>query len=126
MKRLWIGISFLVILLTGGILLSLGMVNLHSRISDRMAAASQAALAQNWNEALRLSESACEDWEKYRHVTAAFTDHEPIEEMDSLFLRLEIYQEPLQSTEYAAVCSHLSQLSGAIAESHSLTWWNLL
>lgn len=126
MKRLWIGITFLVILFASGIALSLGMVSLHNRISSHLSAASLSALAQDWDTALQLSDAAGKDWDKYRHITAAFTDHEPIEEMDDLFLQLSIYRNPLRATEYAAVCSHLSQLSSTIAESHSLTWWNLL
>ena len=126
MKRLWIGIAFLAMLLAGGILLSFGMIRVHNRISDQLAAASHAALSQDWDEAIRLSDFASSIWEKYRHVTAAFTDHEPIEKMDCLFQRLDIYRDPTRFVEYAIVCRHLSQISGAIAEGHSLTWWNLL
>lgn len=126
MKRLWIGISFLVLLLAGGITLSLGMVSLHNRISSQLSAASRSAQAQDWEAALQLSDAAGKDWDKYRHITAAFTDHEPIEQMDSLFSQLDTFRAFALSAEYAATCQHLADLSGAIAESHSLTWWNLL
>lgn len=126
MKRLWIGIIILAVLLAAGIGLSIGIPALHSRLSEALTSACDAAEKGDWETALSLANSAKADWERYQHFVAAFVDHEPLEQMDRLFSELEVYRNQRLPAEYAAVCAHLSHLSKAIGESHALTWWSLL
>lgn len=126
MKRLWIGIVVLTVLLAAGIGLSLGMANLHNALAEELSTASQAAVEKDWENAMVLASSARATWEKYRHLAASFTDHEPLEQMDSLFAELKVYEKLKLQADYAAVCTLLSELSKAIAESHTLKWWSFL
>ena len=55
---------------------------------------------------------------------AQAADHQPMEDVDSLFARLPAYGE--DPTEFSACCRELARRVRAVYEAHSLTWWNLL
>ena len=126
MKRLWIGIAFLALLLAAGFGISAGMDNLQNEISRQLAAACQTALAGDLEQASVQANGAREVWEQYRNLVAAVTDHEPMEEMDTLFAQLPIYYETDSPLNFAAVCSDLSLLIQAIGENQALKWWGVL
>ena len=126
MKRLWIGIAFLALLLAGGFGINAGMDNLQKEISQQLDAACQTALAGDLEQAAVQANGAREVWEQYRNLVAAVTDHEPMEEMDTLFAQLPIYYETDSSLNFAAVCSDLSLLMQAIGENQALKWWGVL
>ena len=126
MKRLWIGVAFLALLLAGGFGINAGMDNLQKEISQQLDAARQTALAGDLEQAAVQANGAREVWEQYRNLVAAVTDHEPMEEMDTLFAQLPIYYETDSSLNFAAVCSDLSLLMQAIGENQALKWWGVL
>lgn len=126
MKRLWIGVALLALLLAVGVYLTAAFEALHRPLADKMEAASAAAIAGDWEKAMALTDEARADWKRIRHFTAAVADHEPLEEMDSLFSRLEILGKLELRADFAAECRRLACLAEAIAESQAVTWWNLL
>ncbi len=126
MKRLWLGLIVLAVFLAVSLLLSWYLPELHRELSQDLSAAARAVERSDWEEATRLAGGAKQRWERCRHFVASFTDHEPLENLDSLFEELEVYGRAALSVDYAATCVQLSQLCLAIAESHCLTWWNLL
>lgn len=126
MKRFWIGISILAVLLVSGWLVQRGMDAIHRPIADDLEQAAQAALDEDWETALSLAQRAHARWEKYHHFTAAFADHNPMDDLDGLFAELEIFAQEREMPHFAAVCLHLQQLADAMAESHGINWWNLL
>lgn len=126
MKRLWIGVIILVILLGAGIGTTVFAVRTHTSISQELAQAAEAALRGKWKEASTRSLHAKEQWEAYRHGTAAIADHEPMEEIDDLFSQMEIYLLTRQQIAFSACCASLSVQTNAIGEAHALNWWSLL
>ena len=126
MKRMWIGAGLLLVLLALGIGLCWGFDALHRPLAAQMEAAGTAALAGNWTEAVETVEEAREKWERFRHFTAAVADHQPLEEIDGLFARLQVLAGGRVVTEFAAECRHLAILAEAIADSQGLSWWSLL
>ena len=126
MKRMWIGIGLLAGILIAGIWLWVSLGSLHGRLSDDLTQAAELARQENWQEATAVVGDARARWEKHRYTTAAFTEHAPLEQMDTLFAELEIYAKEQLSTEYAVVCIQLSRLAEAVEESLSLKWWSLL
>ena len=126
MKRFWLGVGILAVLLAAGIGLSAGIIAVHTGLSEDLDLACEAVQKGDWDTAVTLAESAKAGWLRHRRFVASLVDHEPLEQMDSLFSELEIYRHQQLPTDYAAVCTHLSHLSEAIGESHALTWWNLL
>ena len=126
MKRLWIGIGVLMALLILGATVSFFMAHSHKPISTNLALAAQAAVDGNLPKAIGYAEDAQAQWHRCRDFTAAFADHDVLEEMDALFAEIRIYAEAQDATAFAAVCAHLSELAKAVAESHHPKWQNLL
>lgn len=126
MKHLWIGATLLVCLLVAGGFSSYGVQQAQNPLTSQLKQAAEAGLREDWEQAEAFFVSAQTRWEKYRRFLAAFVDHKPMEEIDSLFGELEIYQKAKDPTHFAGVCSRLSQLAQAIRDAHRLSWWNLL
>ena len=126
MGRLWIGIGILVIMLAMAVGLLWGSRVFFEEFSDNLEDAGHLALAGNWTAAAEKAAKSRAQWEKYRHLWSAFTDHEPMEQMQELFSWLEVYQQKQLEVDYATVCSSLVQVAEAIDESHSLKWWSVL
>ena len=126
MKRAWIGLGLLLVLLTGGLLVAWHMDSSHREIARELEQAAACALAENWEEAREDAEDAREDWREHWHFSAAFADHEPMEEIDALFSQLEAYLTARDAVSFGAVCKELSRQVEAIGDAHGLNWWNLL
>ena len=126
MKRGWIGLGFLLALLVCGILLSATMDRKHSPVAEDLTDASRLAMEGNWELAAEKAAAAKEKWEKTWHFSAAFADHEPMEEIDGLFARVEVYADARETALFAAVCADLSRRLEAMGEAHAPAWWNLL
>ena len=126
MKRLWLGVAILLILLLTGIGATIFMARFYSCLTRDLEKASQAAAAGNWTAALELADQTETRWERGKRAAAAFADHEPLEQVDNVFAQLRLYGRLRLAADYAAACTHLAELARALGESHSLFWWNLL
>lgn len=126
MKRFWIGLCVLALLLATGLWSTNRMVQAHAPISDALAQASQAALTGNWKQATVFLDTARRQWENWVDFSAAFTDHSMLENAEGLFAELGVYEKSNNLLPFAAGCVQLSQLIRAIAESHLPNWQNLL
>ena len=126
MKRLYLGIAILFILLALGSSVSWGIHGIHEPIHAQLQQAHTAALDADWTLAQRLSLEAQQRWLRWQHFTAAFADHAPMDEIDSLFAQLTVYAQAKDIPHFCALCAELAQLTHAMSESHSPTWWNLL
>ena len=126
MKRFCIGIAILVILALSGWIIHRGMSSVHQPIARHLHDAAQAALDENWENALLHARQAAQLWEKHHRFTAAFADHTPMDEVDGLFAELHIFAQEREMPHFAAICLHLRRLTLSMAGSHSISWWNLL
>ena len=126
MKRIWIGIILLTILLMAGFWISGFMTQAHKPVAQDIRRAGNLALADQWDSAQILVQQSQAQWKKKWPVTAAIADHEPMDEIDALFAQLDTYAAARDGIGYSAVCAHLSSLLDAISHSHRLTWWNLM
>ncbi len=126
MKRFWIGVVILAVLLSGSFAISATMESIHRPIATQLEQAAQKALEDDWPAALELARQANDRWEKYHRFTAAFADHTPMDEMDTLLEELQVYAQTRENPHFSATCAHLCFMATAIAESHLLCWWNLL
>lgn len=109
MKRLWVGIILLLILLAGTMAVTVAMDRIYAPMVEALEAGDL--------------EAAEERYGRWRDLTAAFADHGPMEEMDALFARTEICED---EQERKALCAELAQRAKAMSNAHSPTWWNLL
>ncbi len=126
MRRLWIGIGILAVLMGAGLGITLGMEAVHTPMAEELRQASQAAQAENWEQAEALTARARARWEKHWLFTAAVADHTPMDEMDSLFSELEVYLQSREAPHFAATALSLCQMAEAMADSHTPYWWNVL
>lgn len=109
MKRLWVGIILLLILLAGTMAVTVAMDRIYVPMVEALEAGDL--------------EKAEERYGRWRDLTAAFADHGPMEEMDALFARAEVCGD---AQERKALCAELAQRARAMSNAHSPTWWNLL
>ena len=126
MKRLWIGVFILIILLGLGIGTTVFALRANNSISEKLEQASDAALRGRWTEARQLSLDAKDNWETYRKGIATIADHEPMEEIDDLFSQMEVYLQARQQIPFSVCCASLGVLTKAIGEAHAINWWSLL
>ena len=126
MKRLWIGIAALVVVLGACLWTTFAMNSIHDPISAKLERASEAALAGDWQAAKALARDAQSRWERSRRVTASAADHTPMDEVDGLFAQLPVYARGEEPVDFAAACAQLSKLVTAVGDAHSFNWWNLL
>ena len=126
MKRGWIGAGLLAGLLILGLLVTWFMGRTHTGISEELELSARFAIAGNWEEAEELAEEAYEDWQDSWHFSAAFADHEPMEEIDALFAQLLPYLLNQDAVSFSAACRELARQVEAIGDAHNLNWWNLL
>ena len=126
MKRIWIGIILLTVLLGAGFWTSNFMDRTHTPIAQDIRRAGQHALEEHWSTARAFAKRGHDRWEKKRPVTAAIADHEPMDEIDALFAQLETYGKTRDSGAYSALCGHLGSLLEALSQGHRCKWWNLM
>ena len=119
MSRFLIGLGLM------GLLLSLGLYNAHAIEKSHEPIA--LTLEQAAREAdPRLLENARQAWDAHWHGTASVSDHAPMDEIDGLFAQLDAFREAELWGDFSACCLRISRLVEAMAEAHSLSWWNLL
>lgn len=126
MKRSWMGLGLLLILLGIALLVTWAMAEIHEPIARDLITAGEYALAGNWEQAEDLSRQAEEIWEKNRVFRACFADHNPMEEIDACFAQLKIYARMREETAFAASCGEIARKAKAMGEAHGLKWENLL
>lgn len=119
MNRLRLGLLLLAVLLAVSILIGAAIGSIHNSIADAMLTAAN-------NRDIDLVFRTEERWQRWRGLTAAFTDHEPLEQLDQLFFQLSRESALVQPAEFSMLCVQSSCVSRAIAESMKLTWWNFL
>ena len=126
MTRGVIGVVLLLVLLAGGMFLQWTMDTIHAPIARELAQAAETGAREQWDAALQHQENAARLWQKSWHLTAAFADHLPMEDIDSLFSELPVYYTQKEQAHYVAVCRELARRIEAMSDAHRLTWWNLL
>lgn len=126
MRRMWIGIGLLALMLVGGLWAADWMQQAHGEMAADLNRGAQLALENRWEEAERQADRAERAWQKKRPVTAAFADHEPLEEIDGLFAQLRIFAAAGKGADFAATCGYLAQQLEALGDDHRFTLYNLL
>lgn len=125
MKRMWIGVGLLVLVLVSGILATNFMEG-HTPGAADLNRAAKLALEEQWDTAEAFAGRAERDWQKKRPVTACFTEHEPMEAIDGMFAQLEVYAKARDAVAYSGTCAYLAAQLEAMGEIHKFTLWNLL
>ena len=126
MNRTTVGVLLLVVLLAGGIVSAAGLDRQSEALASQLDAAARLAMAGDLLGAIQTAEEAWSVWEKGRKISAAFTDHNPLDQIDTGFARLQLYGEAGDPVAYASVCVELAKQVKAISDAHGAQWWNIL
>ncbi len=126
MKRLWLGIVLLAALLAASLAVQVITNRIHNPISKDLEQAADAALSGDWAEADRLYHRSQDAWQRHHSATASLADHSPMDELDMLFAELQVFAREQEAVHFAATCRSAAQMAQAMAQAHSLTWWNFL
>ena len=125
-KHFWFGSGLLAGLLVLSLVITGFMSKVHTPTCQVLEQARQAAARGNTELAQSLAAQAEDRWQRFRSLSAAVADHDPIEETDSLFAQLEIYGQAEEWTEFTVCCALLNQQVQAMVQAHIPSWWNLL
>lgn len=120
------GPVILVMLLLAGMLSAWYLNRQHTAMAEAMEDSSWMALSGQWENAGELAMSVRQDWEKDWRLRAVMTDHSPMEEIDTLFRELTVYEAAGERTEFARSCAVLAEKLKSIASSGGFSWWNVL
>lgn len=123
MKRLWLGVGLLLALLALGIAATVTMGRICAPVGQTLTRAGEAARVGELEQAEKLCRQAKARWETYRTLSAAVTDHAPMEEIDGMFAALSVCRD---ETCYAEYCARLTAMVEAVAEAQAVNWWNIL
>ena len=126
MRRFWLGISLLSVLLVLGFWLSFTMSKMPQDVSKTLTEASELILAGDISGGISLAQQAQENWDFHWYGTASVADHAPMDDIDGLFAQLTAYGQAGQYGDFGSLCNRIAQLVEAVGEAHSLSWWNIL
>ena len=126
MKRSRFGFGLLLFLLAAGLFSTRYMDRCHGETAQLLTEAAEQAQGDHWAQAVELSRLAKKHWQKSWRISAAFADHEPMEEIDAQFAQLEIYAGAGERLSFCALCAQLASDLKAMGDAHALNWWNLV
>ena len=125
-RRFLLGLAILLLVLVFAIGTGVGMKAIHAPGEAALPRASQHALAGNMEQAVPLAREAYDRRKKYRGITAAFADHNPMDDTERLFREMLVYAETGEDPHFAACCSQLSAMLKATYETHGFSLKNIL
>lgn len=125
-RRFLLGLAILLLVLVFAIGTGVGMKAILAPGEAALTQAAQYALAGNMEQAVPLAREAYDRWQKYRGITAAFADHNPMDDTERLFREMLVYAETGEDPHFAACCSQLSAMLKATYETHGFSLKNIL
>lgn len=123
MKRSWIGLGLLVLLLILGLVTGGVMDRVHRSISWELEDAANLAMVGLWQRAEEQANHAQADWEKWSGLRDSLADHAPTEEAEGIFAQLSVFAAE-KDLHFAALCRELSRKVRAVGEAHGLSAWD--
>ncbi len=125
MKRCWIGLGLLLIVLAAGIGTGVLMDQIHEPVAWKLEQAADYAMVGLWREAEDCSNEAKADWDKWSRMRGSLADHGPVEDAEAIFVQLPVFAGE-EDLHFAALCRELARKVRAVGEAHSFNWWNFL
>ena len=125
-RRFMLGLVILILVLGFAIATSAGMKAIHKPSETALNRAAELDLNDDMEQAIPLAREAYDRWQKYRGITAAFADHNPMDDTERLFREMLVYAQTDEVPHFAACCTQLSAMLKAIYETHSFSLKNIL
>ena len=125
-RRFVVGLVILLLVLALAVGTAVGMKAIHAPGEAALTEAARLALDGQMEQAIPLARQAYSRWQKYRGITAAFSDHTPMDDTERLFREMTVYAQAGEAPHFAACCTELSAMLKAMYETHSFSLRNLL
>ncbi len=125
-KRFYWGLGLLAFFLAIGLLTTFCVDRACVPISAQLEQASEMALSGDLEQSVTLAQAAKAHWHSAWHRIAMVADHNPMDEIDSLFAQMQIHGQAQDAVAFGGYCARLSELVKAVADAHRFNWWNLL
>ena len=125
MKRSWIGLGLLIVLMILGLVTGSLMERIHRPVADALQQAAGLAQAGLWEQAGAEARAAEQEGAKWSSLRNCMADHTPVEDAEGLFAQLDVYCEE-EDSHFVAVCRELARKVEAIGQAHGLNAWNIL
>ena len=90
-RRFLLGLTILILVLGFAIGAAVGMKAIHGPSEAALSQAARLALSGDLEQAVSLAKDAYNRWQKYRSITAAFADHNPMDDTERLFREMLVY-----------------------------------
>lgn len=125
-KRFYLGLGILIVFLILGLTVAWAMDGVSQPAADMLEQAAEEVLAGNFEKGTALAQQARDLWRTGWKSVALAADHSPMDEIDGLFAQIDYFARAGKATELGACCARVAELVEAVADAHTLTWWNLL
>ena len=125
-RRFVVGLVILLLVLALAVGTAVGMKAIHAPGEAALTEAARLALDGQMEQAVPLARQAYSRWQKYRGITAAFSDHTPMDDTERLFREMTVYAQAGEAPHFAACCTELSAMLKAMYETHGFSLKNIL
>ena len=125
MKRSWLGLGLLALLLAVSVAVTGFMTRIHEDMALDLEQSAECALLGDWENTSLFLGRANRSWKKWAHLRSSFADHGETEAVDAALASLEIWFQTKDAVSYRAACASLGKQVKALGEAHKLTWWNM-
>lgn len=123
MKRMWIGVGLLAVLLAAGLLVGAAMESRLCPGAEELRQAGALAQAGEWKKAEALTASVRADWDEALWLAEILTSHEQLEQIEVSFSQFSAYA-GTDAVAYSALCTALAQQLEALGKAHGCSWKN--
>ena len=124
--KFYVGAGLLLGLLISCLLVGYGIKAIQDPVCQQVSTAIRKAESGDLTDAVETLKSAQHHWEDHRNALASFSNHNPMDDIDTLLAQTSSYGVSGLQEEFLAGCEQLLLLLNSISEDHRLTWWNLL
>ena len=125
-KRFYFGVGLLVLFLILGIVAAAATDSASTPIARQLEEAAREAVAGDVEKSIALARSAKQSWQGVWKPFATVADHSPMDEIDGLFAQMEFFAKTEDLPRLGACCARVAELVEAVADAHTLRWWNVL
>jgi len=126
MKRLWICVIILLVMLCATLGNSRYLNDLVSDFSSNLTAAHQLSAQDNWEAARQLTQQVADHWQEHDFYLHIMLPHRDIDEIHLIFQEVEEYLELEEADQYNAANAKLIAQLGLLAEMEQLNIKNIL
>ncbi len=125
MKRLWIGCGALILMLAVSLLPWYLTVSMERAVTSKIAQAEDHATAGDWEKAAAAAEEAKSEWDRRQNILEAFSSHEPLEYMQTIFGDLMLSAEEEDCDSFLRAAFRIRLTAQISSQEQKLSWSTL-